>query len=312
MKNIIFLISIIYILANYSTNFESIIVDLKKLEEYIRQYKKEKNPSESITHLITCYIRKGVYDDSSWKVAGGDIPSDLAQYIIDKDSSEGTNAQQCQKYREVELPNNEVFDFVHFFAVMNGIENGGSYTKNYAHLVGWGGDTFQLLQDIKNNEGNLSNLMDIAKTFFRLKGGFGLADFISDLDAPIILNSKTDNNYFADIIQNYYKGKNYLNRINNFVGLTFPSLKSKDKFRDELFNVYNSDSLIKILECKDGIREGSLNCLAPGELKPQYENHQKAAIYVVSDYLSQNYNYSSKLIINFPFLFLFAIFFLIL
>ena len=294
MKAIISLISLFYIFGLYSTNFDSIMEDLVNLEKYIRQYKEEKGSTQTITHLITCYIRKGGYDSNSWSIAGGSIPDDLPQYIIDKDTSEGTNAQKCMTYREIDLPNDEKIDFVHFFAVMNGIENGGSFSKNFAHLVGWGGDTFQLLQDIKNNEGDLDELMNVAKAYFRIKGGFGLADFISDLDAPIILNSKTDNNYFSDIIKNYYNSNKYLNRVNNFVELTFPSLESKDKFREELFNKYSTDTYIKILECQDGIREGSIQCMLPGKLKPQYENHQKAAVYVVSDYLSENYNEDLK------------------
>ena len=37
----------------------------------------------------------------------------------------------------------------------NGIENGNSCSSDSAHLVGWGGDTFQLLQDIKNEGENM-------------------------------------------------------------------------------------------------------------------------------------------------------------
>ena len=37
------------------------------------------------------------------------------------------------------------------------------------------------------------------------------------------------------------------------------------------------------------IRSGSLSCLLPGDTKSQYIDHQKAAVYVVSDYLSEKY-----------------------
>ena len=47
------------------------------------------------------------------------------------------------------------------FAVMNGIEYGNSYSDQFAHLVGWGGDTEQLLEDIMNQKGNLESLMEI-------------------------------------------------------------------------------------------------------------------------------------------------------
>ena len=68
-----------------------------------------------------------------------------------------TNVHLVNTYREIELPNNERFDLVHLFAVMNGIEYGGSYSSKFSHLVGWGGDTFQLFKDIKNEKGSLFN-----------------------------------------------------------------------------------------------------------------------------------------------------------
>ena len=116
-----------------------------------------------------------------------------------------------------------------------------------------------------------------------------MADFISDLDAPIILKKKSDNNYFSDLIQNYYNGNEYENRINKFVEITFPSLKEKSEFREVIFDEYTSDYYIKILECQDGIRDGSLACLLPGSVKSQYTKNQKAAVYVFSDYLSEHY-----------------------
>ena len=291
MKVFILLFFLIYINALEEVSFSTAMNDLENLEKYMREYIKEKSSqSLSLTHLITCYIREGAYTGTEWSIAGGNIPEDLVNYIKGKDSEKGTNAQSCKTYREIVLPSNETIDFVHLFAVMNGIEYGKSYSDTYAHLVGWGGDTFQLLQDIQNQQGNLDELMAIAKTYFRIKGGFGPADFVSDIDAPILLKLKNDNTYFADIIRSYYKNKEYTNRINNFISLTFPSLKSKAKFREEIFNKYNSDTLIKMLECKNGIRNGEYNCLATKDVKPQYIQHQKAAVYVVSDYLAENYN----------------------
>jgi hypothetical protein len=292
MKVIILLLFIAYINVIQTVNYEEVLQDLKNLEKYIREYIKEKSPSNTLTHLITCYIREGAYTGTSWTIAGGTIPSDLPQYIIDKDSAEGTNAQACQNHREIELPNSEKTDFVHFFAVMNGIEYGNSYVANFAHLVGWGGDTFQLLQDIKNEQGEIGEIMEVAKTYFNVKGGFGPADLVSDLDAPIILKMKNDDNDFADIIEDYYNSDQYLKRFNNFIKITFPSLTEKDKykFREELYNTYNNDLYINILECQDGMREATFTCFLPGDLKPEYANNQKAAAYVVSDYFVENYN----------------------
>lgn len=289
MKIIILLFFIAYIQGLESTDFTTVMNDLSNLEKYIKQYKEEKSEAKSLTHLIVAYIREGVYSDTTWGIAGGEIPKDLVSYIEEKDTSEGTNSQATRKYRSIELPNKEKIDFVHLFAVMNGIEFGNSYTKNFAHLVGWGGDTTQLFEDIKNEKGTLDELMNACKNYFRIKGGFDEADLISDLDAPILLSKKDDSNTFADIFTNYYTGKEYLERINKFVNLTFPELKSKEKFREEIFNIYNSDFYIQVLECKDGFRESSFSCMLPGAIKPEYTDHQKAAVYVVSDYLSENF-----------------------
>ena len=289
MKSIIFLAVLILSQMLEETDFGTVMKSLGQLENYIKLYIQEKSSTETFNHLLSCYIREGAYTGNAWEVAGGTIPSDLPQYIIDKDSAQGTSAQLCKTYREIVLPTNEKIDFVHFFAVMNGIEHGNSFSGDFANLVGWGGDTSQLLKDIKDQTGDLDALIAIAKTFFRKKGGFGEADFISDLDAPIILNKKTDANNFANIIQEYYNGKDYLKRINNFVKLTFPGLNDTNKFREEIFSKYSSNFYIKILECQDGIRDKTMTCYLPGEIKSQYVLHQKAAVYVVSDYLAENF-----------------------
>ena len=291
---ILLLISIHFIQPN-EVSFNKVMEDLENLEAYIKEYINEKSyTGSSLTHLIVCYIRLGAYSSSEWSIAGGQIPDDLASYISSKDKEEGTSAQKTQTYRVITTPNGDKIDFVHMFAVMNGIENGNSFSSNYAHLVGWGGDTEQLLEDIMNIEGDLESIMNQAKNnYFRIKGGFDEADLISDLDGPILLDSKDDNNNFADIMKDYYSNKeNNKNRVNKFVELTFPNLLNKidrETFRNEIYKIYNNDMLISILECKKGIRNGFLGCLLAGDIKEQYIQHQKAAVYVVSDYLFENY-----------------------
>jgi len=54
-----------------------------------------------------------------------------------------------------------------------------------------------------------------------IKGQFGEGDLIADLDAPIFLKKKNDQNTFADIIENYYKNGEYKNRVKDFVKLIF-------------------------------------------------------------------------------------------
>ena len=289
MKAIFLILLVVYINGLKTGTFEDVLTDLKNLEKYMRDYIQEKTPDKSLTHLITCYIRIGGYTGPEWDIAGGTIPDDLPNYIAFKDSTYGTNAQACQNYGDIDLPTGEKLDFVHSFAVMNGIENGNSYEGNFAHLVGWGGDAFQLLQDIKNEQGDVEEIMEVAKTYFNIKGGFGPCDLIADVDAPILLKKKSDDNDFADLFRDYYNSDEYLARYKNFIGLTFPTLTDKDKFREVIFNVYSNDYYIKILECEDGIRKASLTCYIPGDIKPEYVNNQKAALYVVSDYFASKY-----------------------
>ena len=273
-----------------NTDFEKVMTDLENLEKYIRDYMDEYSYKEkTLTHLIVCYIRLGAYTTQEWTIAGGELPDNLTTYIADKDKEYETTAQATQTYREIEMPNKDINDFVHMFAVMNGIEHGNSYSSNFAHLVGWGGDTEQLLENIMASTGDLESLMEIAKTnYFRIKGGFDEPDLIADLDGVILLYKKNDDNNFADLMRHYYNSDEYKNRVTEFVKLTFPGLNDTELFRETLFKIYSEDIFIKILECNAGLREkGSFGCYLPGNILEKYADHQKAAVYVVSDYFSE-------------------------
>ena len=293
----IFLLSSIFSIKQ-SIDFENVLTDLENLEKYIKLYLKETSITEySLTHLIVCYIRLGAYKTTEWNIAGGSLPENLTDYIEAKDKEYGTSAQTTQTYRDIEMPNKEINDFVHMFAVMNGIEYGNSYSSGFAHLVGWGGDTEQLLEDIMKQSGDLDSLMEIAKsTYFRIKGGFDEPDLVADLDGAILLSKKNDNNNFADLIREYYTTDQYKDRVTEFIKLTFPNLKNKENFREEIFNIYSNDFYIKVLECKAGLRNpGSfMGCYLPSDILEQYSDHQKAAVYVVSDYFSENFIPSSE------------------
>ena len=270
----------------YSVTFTEAMINLRKLESYIQQYKTEKKSTVSLTHLIACYIRTGKYTGTAWSIAAGSIPSDLHQYIVDKDKEKKTNVVACRTYPEIILPSKEKMDFVHLFAVMNGIEHGESYSDAFSALVGWGGDTAQLAQDIKSLNGTLDQLLVEANKFLGVKGQFGEGDLISDLDGPILLKKKNDSVTFADIIESYYNGDEYKSRVPNFVKLTFPTVTDKTQLRQVIFDRYSTDTYISVLECQYGLRSSGLfGCYTPKSILSQYKNHQKAAVYAFSDYL---------------------------
>ena len=279
MKLIYLLFLCLFIENIYATSFSDMIQNLRILESYISQYKSEGKSKKSLTNLIVSYIREGKYKDVYWKVAAGSAPKDLADYVAKKDKEHGTNSAQCRKYGDIVMPSNEKSDFVHLFAVMNGIDYCGSYTKGVSALVGWGGDTAQLIQDIKKLNGDENKLYIEATKFFRIKGQFGEGDLIADLDAPIFLAKKNDKNTFADIIEKYYNNGEYKNRVRDFVKLTFPELNKnsdKNEFRKVVYDRYSKDSYLKILEIKYAVYKG-------------YENHRFAAVYNFADYLYKNY-----------------------
>jgi hypothetical protein len=279
MKLIYLLFLCLFIENIYATSFSDMIKNLRILESYISQYKSEGKSKKSLTNLVVSYIREGKYKDVYWKVAAGSAPKDLADYVAKKDKEHGTNSAQCRKYGDIVMPSNEKSDFVHLFAVMNGIDYCGSYTKGVSALVGWGGDTAQLIQDIKKLNGDENKLYIEATKFFRIKGQFGEGDLIADLDAPIFLAKKNDKNTFADIIEKYYNNGEYKNRVRDFVKLTFPELNKnsdKNEFRKVVYDRYSKDSYLKILEIKYAVYKG-------------YENHRFAAVYNFADYLYKNY-----------------------
>ena len=288
MKPYIF-IALSLFLINFcdAVTFSEALKNLKVLESYITQYKTEKKSSASLTHLIVSFIREGKYSDTTWSIAGGSFPKDLVTYVNAKDAEKSTTAMSCRTYGNIVLPTKEKIDFVHMFAVMNGIENSKSYSKGFSALVGWGGDSAQLVQDLKKYNGTLDELIVQASKLLGVKGQFGEGDLNSDLDAPVILNNKTDKNTFAEIIERYYNGDEWKSRVPKFVKLTFPNLKEKSELRTTLFNRYKSDNYIQILECKYGIRKGGslLGCYSPKGVIAKYVNHQKAAVYALADYL---------------------------
>jgi hypothetical protein len=271
----------------FSQTFNTVLENLKTLEGYIAEYKTEKQSSESLNHLILAFIRQGKYDDMQWTIAAGSVPSDLYDYVKNKDETHGTNTLMCRKYGDIVLPTKKKIDFVHLFAVMNGMD----YLPLASALVGWGGDLAQLAQDLKKNFPTLTDLDQLiveARKFLGIKGQFGEGDLNADIDAPIILKRKKSSITFSDTIRTFYENGDYKYKIRDFVNIIFPDLKDKTKIREYLEANYTDQAFIQILECKYGLRTGSFKCYLPGDIVPEFANHRKAAIYAFADFLGEN------------------------
>ena len=271
----------------FSQTFDAVLENLKILEGYISEYKTEKEASDSLNHLILAFIRQGKYDDMQWTIAAGSVPSDLYDYVKNKDETHGTNTLMCRKYGDIVLPTKKKIDFVHLFAVMNGMD----YLPLASALVGWGGDLAQLAQDLKKNFPTLTDLDQLiveARKFLGIKGQFGEGDLNADIDAPIILKRKKSSITFSDTIRTFYENGDYKYKIRDFVNIIFPDLKDKTKIREYLEANYTDQAFIQILECKYGLRTGSFKCYLPGDIVPEFANHRKAAIYAFADFLGEN------------------------
>ena len=191
MKVINFFFILILIKQMSFTSFNEILSNLEILESYIKEYQTKFPNKCTLTHLIVSYIREGKYKGNQWSIAGGDVDSELINFIKEKDKEKQTKVESIRTIGDIKLPSNETFDLVHLFAVMNGLEYHNSYNGSFSHLVGWGGDAAQLFQDIHNLKyDNFEHLMNLTKDFFGKKGQFGEGDLISDLDAPILLKKK--------------------------------------------------------------------------------------------------------------------------
>ena len=180
------IILILFVFQGFiSISFYDAMIKLKKLESYIKDFHKEyENLVPSQARLITTYIREGEYNNKYFSIIDGGSPTNLDAYITKREREDKTNIKELIHYREIKLPNGESFDFSHLFATMDGILS----SEIYVHLTGWGGDTATLAGDIKDEKGNLEELIRKAKNILGKSGHFDNADLITDLDACFFVN----------------------------------------------------------------------------------------------------------------------------
>ena len=270
----------------FSVDYNTVLNNLEILEGYMSDCVSKQ---QNVYKYILQFIRSGKYNSWQWKLVAGELPEKIYNCIKDKDKMYGTNTFALREYGDIELPTKKKIDFVHLFAVMNGID----YLAPFSTLVGWGGDLTTLAEDLKNNFGSITDLNQLiieARKFLGIKGQFGEGDLNSDIDAPIILRRKKESGKtLVNVIREFYNNSiDYDYRIKEFVRITFPYLEDRTQIRKFVELTYESDLSLSILECKCGIRKEFISCYLPGDLIPQYENHRKAAIYAFADYLGEN------------------------
>ena len=275
--------------------FPTAMKNLEILETYAKSYKADFEDNTPIIQLISCYIRSKKYKDIYWIFIAGFCNELFGSYVTLKDKELNTNVSSLLDYEEIKVRANEKIDFVHFFAVINGLYYANSYTDEASGLVGWAGDLTQLFRDVQGaNFTEPDQLYNITDEFFGKKGGFGAADLISDLDAPIILNKlKKENKSLATVITEYYEDRRLTQskRIKDFISLTFPNVTeiTKSNLREAVYNSYSKNSLIIRLECTYGFRYYSFGCIiAPHGLKEKFIYHPRVICNLFADYLFKN------------------------
>ena len=276
-------------------SFPTAMKNLEILESYAKSYKAYFQDETPIIQLVSCYIRSKKYSDEYWIFIAGYCSEHFANYVSKKDKESNTNVASILDYDELKVRTNEKIDFVHFFAVINGLFFANSYTNEASGLVGWAGDLAQLFQDVQGAIYNTTDeLYNIADEFFGKKGQFGPADLISDLDAPIILSKvKKENKSLATVITEYYENEKLTqsSRIKEFINLTFPNVTeiTESNLREAVYNSYSQNWLIKRLECSYGFRYFFINCIIhPFGLKKEFINHPQVVCNLFADYLYKN------------------------
>ena len=94
---------------------------------------------------ILQFIRSKKYISWEWTIVGGDLPEYMYDCIKYIDEAYHTNTLASREHEDIELPSKIKLDFVHLFAVMNGMVHLSISTT----LVRWSGDLATLAEDLK-------------------------------------------------------------------------------------------------------------------------------------------------------------------
>ncbi len=277
--------------------FNEVIEKLSVLEEYANQYYAS-SKSMSVNELILRYVRTGRYTGTEWSLVAGDTPDGFISFVSQKEAEEGTGVSSLRSYSDsdVQLPDGTPTDFVHMFAVMNGIDYSNSFTSDMVTLQGWAGDLAQLFQDIYSQTGTLDKLIAAARSKLGISGRFGPQDLVSDFDAVAFLKYRYENSGrpFAQLFLEYADSITHDKRVKDFVEKSFPNIQqTQDKMRTTIFNLYDQNTYVQIWECKQGIRQagsilGIKTCYIAGSIASDKVDNHKAAAYAFADYLYEH------------------------
>jgi hypothetical protein len=244
--------------ADEITQWDTMILKLETLETYAEEYCVENNkPLTNVNGLVTNYIRSTRYSGWTWTALAGSVDASFSTYVNNQYAIDNIQVSNLKSINDITTPNGEVIDYTHMFATMATIQNGGN---TYGDVGGWGGDYSTLAKDVMNatsNSTDYDTLYSKACELFRGNSSFGEADWISDLDAYLIMQQRSSGESFATIMDNYYQAVTETSRISAFtqsrIGLDRDA--TKDDYRTKVYALLdnNSNLLLQTLHSTNGI-----------------------------------------------------------
>ena len=196
---------------------ELVFSNLDTLHKLARQY-----DSSNQIKLTLQFIRRTVYNGSSWDIVAGKIDQSFVNYVKNKNTYiyNFFTTKSLLIYDDNCCP----IDFLHLCATMNGIiVGGGTYWKSLVvgqthvrNLAGWAGDLQTLVVDAYVLTNASNNYNTFYNTFYRIMGdenySFGMKDLLADIDAFNFANNWLSNywqsNLFGSACRYYYNNIN--------------------------------------------------------------------------------------------------------
>lgn len=196
----------------------NIVAKFEKLLELSKNYS-----SENVLLRATQYIRTAKYTTNAWNIVGGNIDENFITYVTQNQGN--INVASLRETATLTSPvSNELIDFIHMFAVINGIENTSSINSGSADLAGWVGDLCTLVQEIVNAGATGSQIQELANQKFNSNTStFGSQDLVADLDAVNIMQNyyNSTNKTFSQLLTDYYFSTSKAERKTQFIQNVF-------------------------------------------------------------------------------------------
>lgn len=242
-----------------ATDFDVMLGRLEKLEDLAKEYHKNYPFRDDVNQLVLSYIRSARYSSKIWNLTAGEADDRFINYVAEK-SPDTANLRDMYL---LTLPNGDITDFPHLFAVIN------MNTRNIKYLLdlfklgdlgdlgGWMGDTCELAEDIQNEASGLDALTDAAKKHFRVDGSFNEQDWVADLDGYNLYKMKSGSETWAACLERYFAPTlTEKQRVAKFIRSNLGSIYTsatvtRDKYRDIVADRYNTDGIAMLWKSRN-------------------------------------------------------------